>query len=308
MKFAGRKLTWLTAVAVLLLLTAGAVAVLDWRQAQRQNAFIDYVRTNAVPLVAGGDNSNLEGHLVYSVGTPRTSSPLKDPLFGFELDALSVERTAQINQWVEYRDGGITYKREWVKRPISSDKFARLKRHENVGTLDVKERSERATLIDFNGVKLDAAYLELMHKRRLPVNDDMYMAMPAPLRDQYQLVNGHLLKRFVRNDDARANVEVGDTIVKFSGIRPALVLVIGKLEGGTIRPMDTPYGRVAILEPGRRSLEQVYAKLTPGTSFATIALGVIAFVMALFGVFTFRHDFATAPRIIEVFRFGRQSK
>lgn len=308
MKIAGRKLTALTLVAILLVLVAGILAILDWRQASKQYAFVDYIRSNALPLVAGGDTSNLDGKLVYSVGTPAASNPLKDPDLGFQLDALSLQRSSMIYQWVEYRGKHTRYDKEWVPHAIDSSNFGQQDRHENVGKPDFKSYSDETSSIDFNGVKLDRAYLQLMVPRRVPMKPEMLVNAPKWIKAQYEINNGNLIKRFIKTGDPKARSVIGDNLIKFTGIRPSLILVIGQYDRGMIRPMETPFGTIAIIEPGRRSLETIYQDLTPGISFWTVALGTLAILFAFVGILALKHDFTTAPRIVEILRFGRQTK
>lgn len=77
------------------------------------------------------------GQLVHATGDAKTDDMLKDPTFGFEVNAINLKRSVQYYQWVEHqkqekRDklgGGeetittYTYDKQWVSSPVNSSGF-----------------------------------------------------------------------------------------------------------------------------------------------------------------------------------------
>ena len=88
-----------------------------------------------------GDISRLDnsknGKLVHATGPVETKDMLNDPVFGFSINAIRLERTVEFFQWVEnsktetrQKLGGgeervttYTYSKQWVKRPVDSSQF-----------------------------------------------------------------------------------------------------------------------------------------------------------------------------------------
>jgi hypothetical protein len=83
-------------------------------------------------------NPEFDGQLVHATGDAKTDDMLKDPTFGFEVNAINLQRSVQYYQWVEHqkqekRDklGGseetittYTYDKQWVSSPVNSSNFA----------------------------------------------------------------------------------------------------------------------------------------------------------------------------------------
>jgi len=73
-----------------------------------------------------------EGRRVRVAGGLRPAAPVRDPQFGISVDALALERTVEMLQWVEDCTGGACRHRlEWSARPVDSRGFREPRGHEN---------------------------------------------------------------------------------------------------------------------------------------------------------------------------------
>ena len=82
-------------------------------------------------------DSSKNGQLVHATGPVETKDMLADPVFGFSINAIRLERTVEFFQWVEKTStekrkklgGGeetvttYTYAQEWVRSPVDSSQF-----------------------------------------------------------------------------------------------------------------------------------------------------------------------------------------
>ena len=99
---------------------------------------LDEVIENAVDM----ENINkvdpsFNGKLVHATGKADTKDILKEPTFGFEVNAINLSRRVEYYQWVEKKHeekrdklgGGeetittYTYTKEWVSTPVNSSSF-----------------------------------------------------------------------------------------------------------------------------------------------------------------------------------------
>lgn len=309
MKFAGRKLSHLTTVAVLLGLAAAVVGVIDWKTDSRRSEKLDLIRSQAVELDQRSDLDALEGKIVYAVGTATGSNPTRDTDFNLELPVLRLERESEILQWQEQGGKHRNYEAVWSSDEVDSRSFRYETDHVNrgvieypnftTGPMDINLVSGNRTL-----ARLDRSYLQFMGgARKIPVKQSMYDAMPATVKARFALVDGSLVEARDggRTDDPR----IGDNRTRFLGISPMEVSVVGVLKSGVIVPSDETLGPVAILQPGSVSMGRVFETVASDIRTSAIILAVVAGFMMLVAIFVFLKDFDGAPRIREIIRFGR---
>lgn len=115
-------------------------------------------------------NSEFDGQLVHATGDATTEDLLKDPTFGFEVNAINLKRTVEYYQWTEQKHeqkrdklgGGqetvttYTYEKRWVSSPVNSSSFAD-PQYANVfnGTLaSIDNNQQYAENVSFGAYKL----------------------------------------------------------------------------------------------------------------------------------------------------------
>ena len=127
-----------------------------------------------------GDITKLDpsknGQLVHATGPVETKDMLADPVFGFSVNAIRLERTVEFYQWVEKTStekrkklgGGeetvttYTYAQEWVSKPVDSSQFKdpsapRLKR--NFALANMENFKAQATNVTFGAYRLPTSMI-----------------------------------------------------------------------------------------------------------------------------------------------------
>lgn len=154
------------------LFLAGTV-LLWWNEgdAVANAKLLEEVSENAVDMEnISKINHDFNGKLVHATGDAKTNDILREPTFGFEVNAINLKRTVEYYQWTEEKHeekrdklgGGeetvttYTYEKRWVSKHVNSSSFADPE-YKNIfnGTLaNLDEKELYAKNVTFGAYKL----------------------------------------------------------------------------------------------------------------------------------------------------------
>lgn len=308
MKIAGRKLSHLTTIALFIGLCALGLGIIDWMMNARSSAKLDLIRAGAVRLDGNSDLKALEGRIVYAAGVATGSNETRDTDFNLSLPLLRLERQSEILQWHESGGKHRRYEVEWGPDEIDTRTFRNETGHENRGVIEYPNYTTGPMDINLvSGQKilahLDRSYLQFMGgARKVFLTEEMYEGMPDAVKARFALVKGSLIEA---RDGRTDNPKIGDNRTRFLGIAPMEVTIVGVLRAGVIAPGDTEHGQVAILRPGVVSIDEVYATVASDIRTSAIIMGIVASLVMFAAIFMAFKDYAGAPRVLGIIRFGR---
>ncbi len=151
-----------------------AIVLLFWnegRAVSRAKALAEG-KANVISIDANSIDANNEGKLVHATADLVTQDYLQDTAFGINENAIRLERTVEIYQWVESSTertekklGGSTqtittysYSAKWVNGPVNSNEFkdekARIQ-YVNVGGLPFRNETQYATNVTFGAFRFN---------------------------------------------------------------------------------------------------------------------------------------------------------
>lgn len=222
-----------------------------------------------------------EGRLVHVSGTADTKETLLDPDFGVPAQAIRLSRRVEMYQWMESRHsetrkklgGGeetvTTYEYEpgWSEQLIDSRQFKKTQGHANPDRMLFRSVSWQADEITLGAFLLPRFLVDTLH------ND-----VPFPIEGEVSVVASHHLPLHRQADGFYLGREpgqptIGDMRISYAIVRPTEVSVISKQAGNTFqRYQTTAGGTIAMLEPGYRPAEEMFAAAQRSNTILTWAL------------------------------------
>lgn len=201
-------------------------------------------------LGSGGD-----GGVVYVVGTASASAPVRDPMFGFAVEALRLDRTAETYQWLETREGSgdnknLRYEKIWSLELVRSARFEQRSFHTNPPSLSITSAQFRAENVVLSMRELD------------PVLVDALPATRAWRPDRDSVVHAARLL-FTRAGDwlysgDPVNPKIGDVRVRFAAAPAGLLSVVAEQDGSRLVPfLAAGGGAVALVAYGDLDAEEM---------------------------------------------------
>ncbi len=192
---------------------------------------------------------------MHVVGTASASAPVRDPMFGFAVEALRLDRTAETYQWLETREGSgdnknLRYEKIWSPELIQSARFEQRSFHTNPPSLSITSAQFRAENVVLLMRELD------------PVLVDALPATRAWRPDRDSVVHAARLL-FARAGDwlysgDPVNPKIGDVRVRFAAAPAGLLSVVAEQDGRRLVPFRAPGGgAVALVAYGDLDAEEM---------------------------------------------------
>ncbi|XP_078309391.1 transmembrane protein 43-like isoform X1 [Crassostrea virginica] len=267
----------LVGVLVGIALLIGASCLLFWNEgrAVKTAKSLDegLSRVLVVENVFGMDTNN-NGALVYFSGELSTGKkPLVDDLHHVTVNAVKLQRTVEMYQWVEtetkreYNEGGQTrtettysYDLEWRSTPINSDSFDNPVGHKNQRRFPVESKLQVASPVHVGFYHLSEGLVDQISEFRAIPSD----LLPVP-HGGYTVYDGMYYMSHNPNSPQAGDIRVIYTYAGLSGEsvlgKPDVVSVIGKLSGNSIVSYESEHGySLLFLYMGRHSPEAMFAK------------------------------------------------
>ena len=232
------------------------------------------------------DSANDE-RLVCVTGDARTDEELADPVFGVRLNAVKLQRTVEIHQWVEHkhvenRPGGgdagqartvYSYSKQWSPERVDSSRFAE-RGYDNTADKPWPDWQGVAAAVRVGVFPLPKTLVDQYAAfAPLAVTEADHERLPQELREKLKLADGGWT---TATDPAAPSV--GDVRIRFVAARPGPVTVLARQSKGTFAPFypDYPTPRpVEALRSGRMEASEILRDYQPtGDSSGWIIRGV----------------------------------
>ncbi|XP_056001007.1 transmembrane protein 43-like isoform X2 [Ostrea edulis] len=221
-----------------------------------------------------GINTNDDGALIYFTGELSTGKqPLVDDLHHVTVNAVKLQRTVEMYQWVEtetkreYNEGGQTrtettysYDLEWRSNVVNSDSFDNPVNHKNPRSFPVESKTQVASPVHVGIYHLSNGLVDQISEFH-PIPSDI---LPVP-QEGYRVFNGMYYTSQNPSRPQAGDIRISYTYAGISGEsmlgKPDVVSVIGKQAGNTVVSYESEYGyNLLFLYMGRHSPEAMFAK------------------------------------------------
>lgn len=278
-----------------LVLVAGSFLVLfknEGRAVRRYKALNegarDVISVNADQVVAAN-----EGALVHLSGPANTAETLRDQDFGVAIQAIHLDRTVEMYQWLESSEsrtekkaGGATettttysYRQGWSDRLVDSTRFHQPAGHANPSTMPYRSGRISATRVSLGAFRLGPGLIDSIREPTdLPFRSTD--GLPAHLRSDARIHdNGIYLGA------NPASPRVGDLRVSFSYVAPQVVSVVARQSGSDLGPYTTHAGgTLELLRVGNVTAEEMFVAAREANKGLTWVLRFVGFMLMIFGL------------------------
>lgn len=228
-----------------------------------------------------------EGKLIHFTGDAKTTGLLVDPTYGISVDAIRLERTAEMYQWVEEvrteetkNVGGsvdvkktYSYSKEWREGVVDSGRFESPQNHRNPTSMPHTSGAQNATGVTVGAFQLPPFLIDKIRGSEPYPIESLDRAKPE-IRTA-KLTQGGL---YFGSDPNQPTV--GDIKIAFRVVRPGPVSVIAQQKGNTLVSYKTKTGgTVDLLSRGEQSAAEMFQAAHDANKFLTWALRALGFVL-----------------------------
>ena len=234
------------------------------------------------------DSAN-DGQLVHVSAFTSTDDVLEDPTFGISENAIRLERSVEMFQWVESSSstsetklGGskettttYDYTTQWSASLEDSSRFQSPDGHHNPKAMPYESRTASA-----DHVSLGAFTLAESQIRQLDKSEPLRVSTLAPGLQGAKLHDGYV---YIGADPASPSV--GDARVQFRVVRPGAVSIVARQTGTSFSPYQARAGgQVFLLEEAVVSADAMFESAQRSNATLTWILRGVGFVMMFFGL------------------------
>ncbi len=252
--------------------------------------------------------STNEGKLIHTSGTAVTDETLRDDLFSIELNAIHINRVAEMYQWHEKREtrkkkklgGGETtettyrYEKKWSPTLISSNEFRHSQGHENPDSMPIPSKTISASKVMLGAFQLPASMVS-----QISGHNPIAMTeanVPEKFADQIRVDGGGL---YYGRDPA--SPQIGDMRIRFSSTPAVDVSLLAQQHGDSFQPYQTRAGdAISRLEMGNHSAEEMFAHAQSENSFFTWVLRAVGTALMLGGLMMLMNPISVLGDIIPI--------
>ncbi|XP_018022629.1 transmembrane protein 43 homolog [Hyalella azteca] len=277
------------AVGCLVLLLAVILLVWNETNAVQMTRSLDEGQHLVVPLAsADAVAAEHDGKVVHVSGELVTSPPLRDLLYGVEIDAVRLKRRVQMYQWIEDPNEGLdveispgdasplrppapSYSTAWKDKLVDSGLFSVPYGHDNPTSFPLQSEIQTAETVKIGNYLLSSEILETFTKFE-PFSGD-----EEPSGGDVKLHAG----MYYHTSDI-FSPRVGDLRVQFyyAGHASTSYSIVGTLEGSTIKPYRSSGGQeLVLLQEGTQGADAVLATHHKRASRAAWGLRLVAFTL-----------------------------
>lgn len=226
----------------------------------------------------------MNGRLVHVSGAAGSSGGVADEDFGIRAQALKLERSVEMYQWVEKETGTgqdrrFTYTREWSGQAIDSSRFKAQEGHRNPGAMPYQDKTVSARDARIGAYPLGAAAGRLYAGSDLALDGAALDAARRRGVQRVQLANGAL---FIGADAARP--AVGDLRISYKIAPEGPATFVGRQGSGGLESYRATNGQEFLLaEPGIRSPDEMFKSAQDDNVIATWILRVVGLFILFVG-------------------------
>lgn len=289
-----------TSVAAVVAVVSGLVGAGLAGPARERIKMIDRIEATATELSDADPSENVpDGGYVHVFGMPRAEGPVKDGETGFSRDVLVLKRRSQILQWVETssNDGdSYGHRIEWADAPVDSTRFRRNGDGHffNAGRILYPTKAFVAPL-GIAGKRLSARFMDSVWEwTSMPIVQADLDAMPAPLRDRFEIRKGDLF--------TKGNAVNGSVWTSYDAKRAHPMSLVGVMHGDRIDPVDLGDG-TSLAKLGQHSAAELMAEARSDAArvetLIDLAAGAAGAVGFAFAAATFLDERKSRPKAPE---------
>ena len=245
----------------------------------------------------------LEGKVIHATGRADTRDVLRDPIFGVEVNAISLRREAEYYQWEEEEHtetrkklgGGeetihtYTYSKNWVSRPINSGSFRDPSyRDSNTALADIKDSTLWASTVTFGAYTLPD-FLKHSIGGEIPMTlesvdvQGVAAVMFTAERSPSEMI--HVSGSTVYLGSNPNTPEIGDVRITFTQTPPADVSIIAQVIRNTFEPFTASNGYTfSRLAMGTVGIAKMFEGARSENNIMAWVLRVVGIVLVVFGL------------------------
>ena len=245
----------------------------------------------------------LEGKVIHATGRADTRDVLRDPIFGVEVNAISLRREAEYYQWEEEEHtetrkklgGGeetihtYTYSKNWVSRPINSSSFRDPSyRDSNTALADIKDSTLWASNVTFGAYTLPD-FLKHSIGGEVPMTlgsvdvQGVAAVMFTAERSPSEMI--HVSGSTVYLGSNPNTPEIGDVRITFTQTPPADVSIIAQVIRNTFEPFTASNGYTfSRLAMGTVGIAKMFEGARSENNIMAWVLRVVGIVLVVFGL------------------------
>jgi hypothetical protein len=250
------------------LLLAGSIGLFwnEWRSAGRTATLLAGERS-VVSLDAQSVPTPLPAGLVHLAGQARPSEAIVDDVFPVRSEGLRLDRTVEMYQWREHREGSgddreYRYERVWAEGRIPSERFRAGGSRANPAPPPIASERRYPTEVSIGAFGVAPALVEL-----LPASEAVIVTGAG---DVY--VGGELYRATgaAFSNGRQASPEIGDVRVRFEAVPAGPISVLGVVDGAVVDRWTAPNGQIlAMASPGSTTAQAMLAAAYRSNALAT---------------------------------------
>ncbi len=247
-----------------------------------------------------------DGKLVHVSGPAATEAVLRDPQFGVALNALRLERTVKMFQWVESErtrkekqlGGGektittYTYAKAWDDTWHDPSEFYEKQSPPNP-RMPFSSKSWNADRVTLGVYTLPAGMVQTLRAdEELPMSEDPAVAQARPCR----VVDGSY---FLGGDPG--DPQIGDLQVSYRVLKPSTVSLLARRQGVTFEPYVTAEGTtISVIETGTHSAAGLFDQEVRANTILTWGLRLGGFLAMALGIGLVLKPVATLGDVVPI--------
>jgi hypothetical protein len=239
-------------------------------------------------------SKDTEGKLIHGSGLATTNEKLMDSSFGINLNAIQLERKAEMYQWKEVSHsktkeklGGsketvttYTYEKDWSPTLINSDSFndpQAKSRNANPKSMPYESKSWSANKVTVGGYSISKGMIGQISANESV--DYTKVSIPADISRKSKVTADEI---YIGNP---SNPQIGDIKISHKVANPQEVSILGKVSSGVVGAYKTKRDTtIERLQTGKYTAEEMFAAAQQENVIRTWLVRVGGFFMFFIGI------------------------
>ena len=283
----------LTGIVIGAVLFMAAFPVLFWNEgrAVRRYQTLNEGAGTVISLPEARVSAEYDGQLVHVSGEATTDEIVTDPEFGVAVNAIKLQRKAEMYQWKENKKrrtkkklgGGkktvttYSYSKSWSSSLISSSSFKKPDGHQNPASMPYRSEEFVAAEVFLGEFKLPRSLVGKINKSAiLPVAD---------LADIDDLPNADFHGSGIYFGDNPSAPQIGDLRITYHIVAPTEVSIVAQQIGQSLEPYRAQAGgTIHMLNLGMVGAENMFQQAQRSNVMWTWIFRLGGFILMLIGV------------------------
>ena len=246
-------------------------------------------------------DAEMEGKLVHAIGKAETKDVLTDDQFGLSVNAIRLERTVEMFQWVEESNtttkknmGGsetktttYTYKKDWNRNVIDSSTFKE-PGHDNPAAMDFTSGKLKADNVTLGAYHLNEEQIGRIGRAEdhlFPTNFVCPIARVQIAGKTIYVPNAETRNNPLNMRDVATQPRIGDLRVTFRKVLPHNVSIVAKQRGDGFVAYTAKNGKkISMLSDGERDAAEMFASAQSGNTMMCWIVRLLGFFLMYLGL------------------------